>query len=630
MPEAITYLLIALNAATLIMLVCLLSRTKGQDQSSLFKEVLQNLERTERALKDEIIRARDESTTNGKYLREELTKNLNAFNESLLNRLNESTRLQLDQLQGLLQNTDNRLRNLQEDNNTKLEAVKINTEEKLSQMDRQMREELGNSLKAFSESLLNSLGNTTRLQMDQLDAFAKQLQALTQSNEEKMEKIRVTVEEKIKSFQENNSSINELLLNKLQGLLQNNDTRLKELQGENSNKIDTMRISTEEKLNSMSKQIREELGSSLKSFNDSLQNSLGNNNRSQIAQLESFSNQLKSMTERNEEKLEKMRTTVEAKMTSIQENNTKQLEQMRLTVDEKLQNTLENRLGQSFKMVSERLEQVHKGIGEMQALASNVGDLKRIMSNVKTRGIWGEIQLGNLLEQIFTVEQYEQNVATKPGSNDRVEFAIKLPGSKEDGPIMLPIDSKFPQEDYQRLLDAQEEANCELAENASKALESRIKEEAKTICSKYIHAPYTTDFAILFLPIEGLYAEVLRRPGLYDNLMREYRVVICGPTTLTAFLNSLQMGFRTLAIQKRSSEVWSLLGAIKTEFGTFGGLLEKTNKKLQETSNVISKAAVRSRAIERKLKDVQELPKEEANELLSLGEALEIAATEDE
>jgi DNA recombination protein RmuC len=285
---------------------------------------------------------------------------------------------------------------------------------------------------------------------------------------------------------------------------------------------------------------------------------------------------------------------------------------MRATVDEKLHETLEKRLGESFKLVSERLELVHKGLGEMQSLALGVGDLKKVLTNIKTRGTWGEIQLGNLLEQILASEQYVKNVVTKKGSNERVEYAVKLPEG-----VLLPIDAKFPQEDYQKLMEAQEQANPVLVEEFAKQLETRIKAEAKDIRDKYLDPPFTTDFGIMFLPIEGLYAEVLRRPGLADILQREYRVVLTGPSSLAALLNSLQMGFRTLAIQKRSSEVWTILGAVKAEFGKFGDLLEKTHKKLQEASNTIVDAAQKSRVIERRLKQVQEMPVTETGDLLS-------------
>ncbi len=339
------------------------------------------------------------------------------------------------------------------------------------------------------------------------------------------------------------------------------------------------------------KGIREELNNSIKSFGDSMDK--------RIAEL----------MHKNDLRLEKIRETVEQKMESLQKDNSEKLEKMRQTVDEKLQSTLEKRLGESFKMVSERLEMVHKGLGEMQTLASGVGDLKRVLTNVKTRGTWGEVQLSNLLEQLLTHDQFEQNVATKKGSNDRVEFAIKLPG-RDDATkqVWIPIDAKFPIEDYQRLILAQEKGSQEEVEVLTKALENRIKSEAKDIYTKYIDPPNTTDFAILYLPIEGLYAEVTQRRGLPELLQRQYRVSVCGPNTIAAFLNSLQMGFRTLAIEKRSSEVWSILGAVKTEFGKFGDLLEKTNEKLRQASNTIEDATRKSRTIERRLNKVQELP----------------------
>jgi len=287
---------------------------------------------------------------------------------------------------------------------------------------------------------------------------------------------------------------------------------------------------------------------------------------------------------------------------------------MRQTVDEKLHATLEKRLGESFKLVSDRLELVHKGLGEMQNLASGVGDLKKVLQNVKTRGILGEVQLENLLEQILTVEQYEKNVVTKKGSNERVEFAIKIPAKDEKIKyILLPIDAKFPMEDYQALIDAQEKCDAELAEKFIKSLEARLKFEARKIKDKYLNPPFTTDFAILYIPIDGLYAEILRRPGLFEQIQREFKVTVTGPTTISALLNSLQMGFRTLAIAKSTSEVWTILGAVKSEFGKFGDLLDKTHKKLQEASNTIEHASTKSRTIERKLNKVQELPSSDSN-----------------
>jgi len=327
---------------------------------------------------------------------------------------------------------------------------------------------------------------------------------------------------------------------------------------------------------------------------------------------------LNELIQSNTEQLERLRNAIAEQLCKLQADNQQKLEQMRQTVDEKLHNTLEQRLGESFKLVSERLELVHKGLGEMQTLASGVGDLKKVLSNVKVRGTWGEVQLENLLEQVLSPDQYSKNVATRPGSNERVEFAIKLPGRDDSGSILwLPIDAKFPLEDYHRLTEAQELGNTEALEDISRALENRIKTEARTLRDKYLEPPHTTDFGLLFLPIEGLYAEVIRRPGLSDYLQREYRVTVTGPTTLTAILNSLQMGFRTLAIEKRSSEVWKTLSAVKTEFHKFGSVLEKTKKKLDEVRTSIDQAETRSRQISRKLGRVEELPPGEAGTLMA-------------
>jgi len=366
---------------------------------------------------------------------------------------------------------------------------------------------------------------------------------------------------------------------------------------------------------------REELRHTLESFSESLFSRSAEIANLQKNQLDTFSNQLSALTQMNERKLERLREVVEERLKRLQEENSVKLEQMRTTVDEKLHDTLEKRLGESFRLVSERLELVHKGLGEVQTLAIGVGDLKKVLSNVKTRGTWGEIQLGTLLDQILTRDQYAENVVTKQKGNERVEFAIRLPGHDggENRQVWLPIDAKFPQEDYERLMDAREQADAAAAEDAARSLEKRIKESAKDIREKYLDPPYTTDFGVMFLPTEGLYAEVIGRPGLFDTLQRKFRVTVAGPSTLSAFLNSLQMGFRTLAIEKRSSEVWTLLGAVKTEFGKFGGILDKTQKKLREASNTIEKAAKKSRNIEKKLRKVQELPVSETDKLLENG-----------
>jgi DNA recombination protein RmuC len=316
------------------------------------------------------------------------------------------------------------------------------------------------------------------------------------------------------------------------------------------------------------------------------------------------------------QQLGQLTATVDTRLKSLQAENAGKLDEMRKTVDEKLQTTLESRLGQSFKQVSQQLEQVYKGLGEMQVLAAGVGDLKRVLTNVKTRGGFGEVQLGALLEQVLTPDQYARQVSVRPGSRETVDFAIRLPGGADGQPCWLPIDAKFPREDYERLLDAQERADKEAADAAGLALERRIRLEAAAIRDKYIDPPFTTNFALLFLPTEGLFAEVLRRPGLFDVLQREFHVTVAGPTTLTAQISSLQMGFRTLAIEKRSSEVWQVLGAVKTEFGKFGNVLDSVRKKLDQARNDIDDTGVRTRAIERKLRGVEALPEGETAEML--------------
>jgi len=359
-----------------------------------------------------------------------------------------------------------------------------------------------------------------------------------------------------------------------------------------------------------SRRIREEMTGGITLLGDSLSKRMSDIAGLQKNQLELFAAQLKELTSSNEGRLDKLRDGVDSRLRLIQEDNARKLEQMRATVDEKLHDTLEKRLGESFKLVSERLEQVQRGLGEMQTLANGVGDLKKVLTNVKTRGTFGEIQLGSLLEQILAPGQYESNVETRAGSGQRVEFALKLPGrdGTPDGMVWLPLDAKFPQEDYLRLVEALDAADTAAAVEARKQLDRSVREMARMIRDKYLNPPHTTDFGVMFLPTEGLYAEVLRLPGLFDVLQRDFKVMVAGPTTLAALLNSLQMGFRTLAIEKRSAEVWNLLGAVRTEFSKFGAVLEKTRKKLVEAGNHIDQAAIRTRVIERRLRDVQDVP----------------------
>ncbi len=451
------------------------------------------------------------------------------------------------------------------------------------------REEAGNSWKLSREELSGTLKSVG-------DTLNKQLSALTQTSDQKLEHIRETVEH-----------------------------RLHAIQSENTGKMEQVR---QDSL-AAGKTLREELHSAIRNFTGTLTASIGEMSKAQGEKLAGFGERLEKLTQSNEQKLDTLKTAVEEKLKSIQEDNTKQLDQMRATVDEKLQGTLEKRLGESFKQVSDRLEQVYKGLGEMQALATGVGDLKKVLTNVKTRGTWGEVQLWAMLEQILNPDQYAANVSTKDNS-ERVEFAIKLPGRSDDRDevVWLPIDAKFPVEDYHRLIEAQEKADAEFAEVAGKQLETRIKQCAADICSKYLNPPKTTDFAILFLPTEGLFAEVIRRTGLAEFVQRECKVVIAGPTTLWSILNSLQMGFRTLAIEKRSSEVWNLLAAVKTEWMKYGDVLSKVQRKLDEASKTLDSAQVRTRAIGRKLKDVQELPVTEAQTLLMMKADAELSENE--
>ncbi|WP_332775767.1 DNA recombination protein RmuC [Polaromonas sp.] len=379
---------------------------------------------------------------------------------------------------------------------------------------------------------------------------------------------------------------------------------------------------------------RQELGTTFATFQQTLLQQGAEATRTQNAQIDAFaqqlgllqknlsdtlSTQLQSLSESNARRMVEVRATLETQLAQLQQTNSTKLDEMRKTVDEKLQATLENRLGESFKQVADRLEQVHKGLGEMQTLAQGVGDLKHLLTNVKTRGIFGEAQLSALLEQVFTVDQYAAQVVTRPGGKNPVDFAIKLPGRSDSGePLWLPIDAKFPSADYEALLDAQQRADGPGVEMAGKALEARIRLEAKSISEKYIEPPYTTDFAILFLPTEGLYAEVLRRPGLMESLQRDHRITLAGPTTLLAMLNSLQMGFRTLALEKRSSEVWQVLGAVKTEFGKFGDVLAKVKSQTETVLNTLSSAEQRSRVMGKALRNVEALPEADSVRLIPL------------
>ncbi len=592
--------LLVLNIAFSLMLLLRKSSIDFTPVQPRFDSLDKAQERLEKALREELARNREESSANSRQGREEISNTLTSFANSLQSRMAEISGLQKNQLDSfakqlmaltqtneqrldkMRESVEQRLGALQQENSGQLDKVRADS----AASAKGLRDEIGQNLKTFRDSLISNMGEMSTLQKNQLDIFAERLAKLTETNEQKLADMRDTVEQRL-------------------GLLQT----------ENSKKLDQLR----EETGASARQQRDEVAVSLKNFNESVLKGMTNMGGLLKDQIESFSGQIRKLTESNENKLEAVRNTVEARLKHIQEDNSKQLDQMRATVDEKLQGTLEKRLGESFKQVSERLEQVHKGLGEMQSLAAGVGDLKKALTNVKTRGAWGEIQLESLLEEILAPEQYERNVKTNELTGQLVEFAIKLPGREdEDGnSVWLPIDAKFPIEDYQRLVDAQEKGDTEGAEMAAKMLVVRIRGCAKDICDKYLCPPKTTDFGIMFLPTEGLYAEVVRRTGLVETIQRDFRVVIAGPTTFAALLNSLQMGFRTLAIQKRSSEVWKILGAVKAEFGKFGDVLDNVKKKLDQASTTMDTAARKSRTIERKLRGVQELPSSEARLLLA-------------
>lgn len=457
--------------------------------------------------------------------------------------------------------------------------------------------------------MLRSRNNDVSTQLRDLQNFLQQSQQQQQQAQERTERslreqVQSTAQATRQELGGNFTQFQQALAAQLTSVatLQNSQIdsfsqQLVKLNETNAQQLEQMR----QALIQQSQTARDEQASSLKRFGDTLNQTLT------------------TLTESNALRMGEIRSTLEQKIQQLQADNASKLEEMRKTVDEKLHATLEQRLGESFKQVSERLEKVHQGLGEMQQLAIGVGDLKRVLTNVKTRGTWGEVQLEMVLEQMLTPDQYAKNVETVPGTGERVEFAIKLPGKEDDrAPVWMPIDAKFPKEQYERLIDAAERADADGVAQAGKELERAIRTEAKTIAEKYLSPPLTTDFAILFLPTEGLYAEVMRRPGLADELQRTCRVSISGPSTLSALLNSLQMGFRTLVLEKRSSEVWQVLGAVKTEFGKFGDVLAATRNALVKAADNIDKAEVRTRQMTKKLKQVEALPNEAAQSLLGI------------
>jgi DNA recombination protein RmuC len=548
---------VLLLAAVLAVLLLLLKKAFKTDPSGLAARLdgfEKAQERIERGIRDEGAAGREEFGKAARAQREELTEAFKTFGDSVVQRMIDAAGMQKAQLEVF----STQLGVFARASGERLDTLRAES----SAGGKQLREEVVSTLKSISETMATTMKDLAVAEKLQLDTFSGQIASLTKTSGEKLDSIRT-------------------------------------------------------ESGTASRQLREEVIAALKSITESTTKTMGELANIQKAQLEAMSSAITRLSDSNEKKLEAVRVTVEGRLQTMQTENAKQLEQMRQTVDEKLQGTLEKRLGESFKQVSERLELVHKGLGEMQTLATGVGDLKKVLTNVKTRGTWGEVQLGAMLEQVLNPDQFASNVTTKDGG-ERVEFAIRLPGQgiNKDETVWLPIDAKFPVEDYQRLIEAQENADLESADTAGKQLEARVKACAREVCEKYLNPPKTTDFGILFLPIEGLFAEVIRRTGLTEVIQRECRVVIAGPTTLWSILNSLQMGFRTLAIQQRSSEVWNLLGAVKTEWTKYGDVLDAVQKKLHQASDTIEKAKVRSRAVGKKLRDVQELPMADAAALL--------------
>jgi DNA recombination protein RmuC len=591
MNETISWVLLVLAAANVILLVVLLFR-KPKIQPA-----------NEDALREELRAGREEANRAARESRDELSKGLKEANDTLSTTLNGLAQVQGTQLAGMTKqltdlsesnhqslahmrtSIDTRVKELQDGNEKKLEQMRTTVDEKI----KGNQDELSKGLAIANETLSVALMRMGEFQKTQLEEMTKQLKELSESNQGSLDLIRTAV-----------------------------DSRVKELQEGNEKKFEEIRKTIDERLADN----REELSKGLKSTDDRLSMTLKSMGETQSLQLNGMTQQLKELAESNQSSLDRVRTTIDLRVKELQDGNDKKLEEMRKTVDEKLHDTLERRLGESFKLVSDRLEAVQRGLGEMQNLATGVGDLQRVLSNVKVRGTWTEVQLGALLEQILAPGQYEKNVRVKVDSRESVEYAIRLPGQKlEPGSCLwLPIDAKFPQEDYRRVQEAAERGDPEATKRATDDLARTIRAAAQQIHEKYINPPTTTDFAIMFLATEGLYGEALRHDSLVEDLQTRYRIVVAGPTTLAAILSSLRMGFQTLAIEQRASEVGRVLGAVKTEFGKFGEVLAKIKRHLDSATHTIEDAHTRTRVMERRLRAVEQLPEAEATAVLDLPE----------
>lgn len=586
-------------------------------------------DRIEAALREELRATREEATLHARQLREEvgsaqhkandmLVGTVNALGESqkgLLERLTAATRESQgavkDEIGKLASQIHDSLLRIQRGSDEKLEAVRMTTDTKLAsneETQRRLGEELKQRVQALSDVLRQDMGA-------QREAIQQRLNEIQASNEARFDSVREAVTEKLSVTLE---ELRKLLGNTTTSMLSLAEASQKDQQAARDlleQKFHLLQASNEAKLEAVRQTVTEQL------------RQLTDDQRRLNGELVTT---LTGITEANRLDQASTREALDQKFQQIQASNERKLDEMRQTVDEKLQGTLEKRLGESFKLVSDRLEAVQRGLGEMKSLADGVGDLKRVLTNVKERGTWGEYQLGAILEQILTPEQYAQNVRPKEGG-EVVEFAVKLPGKNREAgapPMWLPIDAKFPKEDYERLLQASEAADADGVKSAAAALASSIRKAAKDIYDKYVAPPHTTDFAIMFLPTEGLHAEILRQPGLHDELQSKYRVLATGPTTLSAMLNSLRVGFQTLAIEQRSHEVWHVLGAVKTEFGKFGQVLDKVKRQLHTATDTIDKTHVRTRAMERKLRSVEQLSDDQARQLLELPEGVDMERDE--
>jgi DNA recombination protein RmuC len=618
--------ILAIAIIQFIVIIILFSKNRQGSQEHVLKKLIeydQRLDKNESNIRDEFGKNREETNKSAKDSREELSSSLKLVEEKMLSVITTFTGLIEIKIKSISDSLDVSSKSNREElaksisDFTGIVDNKMKTIQEFLDIGLKFnREELNKSISTFERQVTSSISGFSEILNKELSSVQDRVNTSTKESREEL----VT---SLKSFEEKSSAKTEALTKDTRNSLEMNRTTVEKKLADIQEELNKSISSFEKQVTSSISGFSEILNKELNSVQDRVNTSTKESREELTASLKSFeeksSAKIEALTKDTKDGLEMNRTTVEKKLADIQKENNEKLEQMRQTVDEKLHKTLETRLGESFKLVSERLELVQKGLGEMQNLAIGVGDLKKVLSNVKTKGVLGEYQLGSILEQILAPNQYEQNVQTKEGSRDNVEFAIKLP-SKDDSnkPIWLPTDSKFPTADYEILISAYDNGDTEILGRAKKELENKINKFAKDIHEKYIDPPNTTEFAIMFLPFEGLYAEVLRIPGILENIQNKFKITIAGPTTMSAILNSLQMGFRTLAVEKRTSEIWNILGAVRTEFGKFGDVLDATKKKLDQASDELAKTGTRTRQIEKKLQDVQTLPETEAQKLLEL------------